>query len=141
MKKYGVVLIFFAAACSLSGPRIDMIQKEIRTVIERQQKAWNAHDIEGFMTDYWKSEEMTYQSGNNRLEGWDALLERYKTNYAGEKMGELVFSDIEIKALTKNHAFALGRWSVQQGETSKEGLFTIILKRFPDGWKIIHDQS
>lgn len=141
MNKFLILILIPFVSCTQSRLEVGRVQDEIRSVIDRQESAWNDHNIEEFMSDYWKSDEMTFQSGNNRLEGWEALFNRYKTNYAGEKMGELNFSDIKIKALTNDYAYVLGRWRVEQRDSVKEGLYTIILKRFPDGWKIIHDQS
>lgn len=117
------------------------IEGEILNVLERQKIAWNNKDIEGFMAYYWKSEDFVFQSGNNRVRGWRALLERYKKNYSGENWGKLDFTDLEIKSLAKNNAYVIGRWKVTAGEALKEGLFTIILRRFPEGWRIIHDHT
>lgn len=132
---------FLLVSCTLFGTDVKKIKEEIRSVIDRQQNAWNAHDIEGFMADYWKSEEFTFQSGDLRLYGWETLLDRYRTNYAGEKMGRLTFSDIQICVLAEDYAYALGCWKVEQGGIKSEGVFTIIFRRFPEGWKIIHDHS
>jgi beta-aspartyl-peptidase (threonine type) len=117
------------------------VKQELRSILEKQKRAWNEGDIEGFMADYWKSDEMTFQSGGNRIHGWDTLLQRYKTNYAGEKMGVLNFTDLEITVLTRDVAYVLGRYHVKQKEAVLEGVFTVIFKRMPEGWKIIHDHS
>lgn len=117
------------------------MEGEIRNVLNRQKASWNEKNIEGFMEDYWKSENFTFQSGNNRLHGWEALLSRYKKSYTGENWGELDFTDIEVKVLTKDYAFVLGRWKLAFKDDVKEGLFTIVFQRMREGWKIIHDHS
>ena len=40
------------------------------------------------------------------------------------------------------HAFVTGRWqlAMKKGE-SPNGLFTLLLRKFDDGWKIVHDHS
>lgn len=116
-------------------------EMDIQHIIDAQESAWNAKDIEGFMAYYWKSPDMTFQSGNRRLHGWEALLTRYKTTYAGEKMGNLKFKDISIQILTDNLAYVLGRYHLTYPDSTQEGLFTIILRKFPEGWHIIHDHS
>ena len=93
------------------------------------------------MEDYWKSEDFTFQSGNNRLYGWQSLLNRYEKSYSGENWGKLDFTDIQIKVLSNDHAYALGRYKLTYKDSTKEGLFSIILQRMPAGWKIIHDHS
>jgi ketosteroid isomerase-like protein len=144
MKKIGIlcsVFLWIFISCSRSRLDEHSVQDTINSIIKRQQIAWNNHDIEEFMADYWQSEDLTFQSGDRRLYGWKTLLNRYKTNYAGEKMGTLIFSDIEIKILSADSAYVLGRWKVTQEDTAANGVFTIIFKRFPSGWKIIHDHS
>ena len=93
------------------------------------------------MAHYWKSKKMTYQSGSTRLQGWDALLARYKKEYPKEKMGKLEFYDLVIHVLSENSAFVLGKWKLKAEKWTKQGLFTTILKKMEDGWKIIHDHS
>ncbi len=117
------------------------IENEIQTVIEKQKILWNEGNIEGFMGYYWKSEKFTFQSGNRRIHGWDALLSRYKTSYSGENMGVLDFIDIEIKVISSDFAYVLGRWKLKLNYTVREGLFTIIFQRMKEGWRIIHDHT
>lgn len=93
------------------------------------------------MEYYWKSDDLTFQSGNKRLHGWNSLLSRYKESYSGENMGNLDFTDIEIKVLSSDFACVLGRWKLAFKDSLKEGLFTIILQRFTEGWRIIHDHT
>ena len=135
------LLMISAISCSRGKLDISTIESEIQTLITRQEAAWNDKNIEGFMEDYWKSEDFTFQSGNNRLYGWEALLNRYKKSYSAENWGNLDFTDIQIKVLTNDYAYALGRYKLTLKDSAKEGLFTIILKKMPAGWKIIHDHS
>jgi beta-aspartyl-peptidase (threonine type) len=128
---------------SCTNPALDIpkIKGEIQTVLDRQKASWNEKSIEGFMEDYWNSEDFTFQSGNSRLHGWEALYSRYKKNYTGKNWGELDFTDIEIKVLSNEYVYVLGKYKLALQDSSKEGLFTIILQRRNEGWKIIHDHS
>ncbi len=124
------------------APDSQEAKNEIQAVLEQQKISWNEEDIEGFMEYYWKSDELTFQSGNQRLHGWDVLLFRYKTSYSGENMGKLDFTEIEIKVLSDDFAYVLGRWRLKLKEaSSREGLFTIIFQRMREGWRIIHDHT
>jgi beta-aspartyl-peptidase (threonine type) len=135
------VMLIPLISCSKSSPDIPKIENEIQSILNRQKASWNEKSVEGFMDDYWKSENFTFQSGNNRLHGWDALYSRYKKSYTGENWGELDFTDIEIEVLTNDYAYVLGRWKLTYTDSFKEGLFTIIFQRMSEGWKIIHDHS
>jgi len=117
------------------------IEKELIRLHNLQRKAWNNGDIEGFMAHYWKSPKMTYQSGDTRLTGWDALLDRYKKVYPKGNMGTLEFSDLIVHVLSDDSAYVLGKWKLKAETWTREGLFTTILKKMEGGWKIIHDHS
>ncbi len=138
---YTALLLFMLFSCAKPALDISKIKGEIRTILDRQKASWNKKSIEGFMEDYWKSEDFTFQSGNNRLHGWEALYSRYKKSYTGENWGELDFTDIEIKVLSNDYAYVLGRYKLAFEDSLKEGLFTIIFQRRSEGWKIIHDHS
>ena len=57
-------------------------------------------------------------------------------------MGHLDFSDLLIQSLGPDSAFVRGTWklTLSDGKTP-HGLFTLIFRRFPDSWKIIHDHT
>ena len=116
---------------------------EVRAVLTRQQDAWNAGDLERFMTDYWDSEDLTFFTGGNVSRGPAALLERYRKRYQadGKEMGTLTFSDLDVTPMGASSATARGRWKVVTSKESFDGLFTLTLYRFGDGWKITHDHT
>src|SRR3954453_19326362 len=84
---------------------------QIRAVIQAQEFAWNAGDLEGFMNGYARSEKTTFVSGDEVTRGWEPVLARYKAEYSSrDKMGTLTFSDLEITALGSDAAVVIGRW-------------------------------
>jgi beta-aspartyl-peptidase (threonine type) len=133
------IIIFLVAA--LSPGQAEKTKAELLDILAIQKAAWNERNIEGFMAYYWKSDRFTFQTGANRLHGWNALLERYQKSYAGENWGKLDFTDLEVNVLDADCAYVLGRWKLELKEAVREGVFTIIFKRLPEGWRIIHDHS
>jgi ketosteroid isomerase-like protein len=138
----GVVMAF--AVFSVGRDSGDSASSAIRKVIEGQQAAWNRQDLEGFMAGYWNSPELTFFSGAHEAKGWEAALDRYKKTYqsAGHEMGKLEFSNLRIEMLGPEAAFARGefRLTMSDGKTP-HGLFTLVFRKFPEGWKIVHDHS
>jgi len=138
----GVVMVF--AVFSVGRDSRDSASSAIRKVIEEQQAAWNRQDLEGFMAGYWNSPELTFFSGAHEAKGWEAALDRYKKTYqsAGHEMGKLEFSNLRIEILGPEAAFVRGefRLTMSDGKTP-HGLFTLVFRKFPDGWKIVHDHS
>lgn len=116
--------------------------KLIRSLIQQQQTAWNAGDLEKFMQPYWKSPKLTFSSGGQTTRGWQATLDRYKKKYSSRAlMGQLEFSNLEIDLLSEQSALVLGQWQLVRAKDQPHGNFTLVLRRFVDGWKIVHDHS
>lgn len=121
-------------------------QADIRAVLDAQVVAWNRGDIAGFMAGYWKSEKTTFVSSSGITRGWQALLDRYKRSYPDKKtMGTLAFSDIEITLLGRDAALMIGRWQLEREKDGKPdrpgGVFSLVARRFPEGWRIIADHT
>ena len=116
---------------------------QVRAVLLRQQEAWNAGDLERFMEDYWESDELTFFSEGNVTKGYTGLQERYRKRYQseGKEMGTLTFSDLDVTPMGASYANARGRWKVVTSKGTFDGLFTLTLYRFRDGWKITHDHT
>lgn len=116
----------------------------VQQVMEKQVNAWNHHDLEAFMAGYWNSPDLTFFSGAKQTSGWQATLERYQKTYQseGREMGKLEFSDLNIQPLGTDSAFVRGAWhlTMSDGKTP-HGLFTLVFRKFPDGWKIVHDHT
>ena len=119
-----------------------MITKAVQAVLDAQAAAWNRGDIEGFMAGYWRSEDTIFVSGDSLTRGWQTVLDRYKKNYATrEKMGTLIYSDLEITPIGTDAAIALGRWHLQRAKDEPHGRFTLIFRRTKQGWRIVHDHT
>jgi ketosteroid isomerase-like protein len=117
---------------------------EIRATLDAQVAAWNSGKLEEFMDGYWRSPELTFFSGGRKLSSWDATIERYRKTYQaeGREMGKLVFSDLDIQQLGPNAALVRGRWELTMSDGKKPGgLYTLIFRRFKQGWKIVHDHT
>ena len=96
------------------------------------------------MAGYWNSPHLTFFSGAKEYQGWQATLDRYRATYAspGHEMGKLNFSDLRIEMFGPDAAFVRGVWQLTMSDgKTPHGRFTLIFRKFPDGWKIIHDHT
>ncbi|MGC2170185.1 MAG: nuclear transport factor 2 family protein [Candidatus Sulfotelmatobacter sp.] len=118
--------------------------RAIERVLHKQQEAWNRHDLEGFMAGYWNSPQLTFFSGAKEVDGWQPTMDRYLATYSspGHEMGKLEFSGLRVEVLGQDGAFVRGSWklTMSSGKTP-HGLFTLVFRKFPEGWKIVHDHT
>ncbi|MGC2239059.1 MAG: nuclear transport factor 2 family protein [Pyrinomonadaceae bacterium] len=136
------LLIFVSAGVAFAQSKDEKAKEAIRKVMDEQAAAWNSGNIEGFMQGYWKSPELKFVSGDGVTKGWQPTLDRYKKSYDSRaKMGTLTFSDLDITILSKNSAVVLGNWALQREKDNPKGKFTLIFRKFKDGWRIIHDHT
>jgi uncharacterized protein (TIGR02246 family) len=145
--KRGLIFLSFALFLALIQPMqaqtsANKSTAAIRAVIEAQRDAWNKGDIDGYMDGYDRSPDTVFVSGDSVTKGWQTVLERYKRAYdTREKMGQLTFSDLEIKLLTNDKAVVIGRWLLKRTSDEPHGRFTLIFKKTRQGWRIIHDHT
>jgi ketosteroid isomerase-like protein len=140
-----VALALLAASCRRAPapepPPTD--QDAVRQVLLDQQAAWNRGDLEAFMAGYWHSPELTFFSGGSERHGWDDTLARYRQRYQGEgrEMGRLTFDDLRVDPVAPDAAYVRGRWQVVTSKETLGGLFTLVFRKFPEGWRIVHDHT
>jgi beta-aspartyl-peptidase (threonine type) len=134
-----VVVLFCAALAAAETP-----QAAIEKVITGQQAAWNRHDLDAFMTGYWNSPLVTFSSGSQTIHGWQTTLDHYRKSYqsGGAEMGTLTFSDLKIEMLGDDAALVRGAFHLKMSDgKTPHGVFTLIFRKFPEGWRIVHDHS
>lgn len=118
-------------------------EEAILNLLVAQVADWNKGDLDRFMTAYWQSDDLTFFSGKEPVRGWKKTLERYRKRYQaeGQAMGKLSFSELKIEVLGPEGAWARGRWHLEHGKENFGGLLTLILKKKPAGWRIVHDHT
>jgi uncharacterized protein (TIGR02246 family) len=150
VKRYCVALAFVLAFSLRSDSRLtahpfdarEADRAAILRVLTDQQNAWNRGDVRAFLEGYWHSEELTFAGSGGVSRGWDAVLARYQKNYPDRAaMGALDFSGLEYRFLGPDAALLLGRWHLKRDRGDVGGVFSLVLQRFPEGWRIVHDHT
>lgn len=135
---------FAVTGCRTPQARKNAVSKEaaIREMLAQQVRDWNAGNLAGFMEGYARSNTTRFASGGNVMLGWQAVFDRYRKRYADPAaMGTTTFSDLDIKVLSPDAAMAFGRWHQKGANGEGSGAFTLILRKLPEGWRIIHDHT
>jgi ketosteroid isomerase-like protein len=114
----------------------------IRNLLSQQTEAWNRGDIDGFMQTYWQSDSLMFVGKEGITWGWQNTLDRYKKSYPGkEAMGQLSFEIVQIKKLSKEYFFVVGKWMLKRNAGDLSGHYNLLIKRINGEWKIITDHS
>jgi ketosteroid isomerase-like protein len=114
----------------------------IRGLLLDQQDAWNEGDYEGFMEGYWKSDSLTFASSGTYNRGWQTTLDNYKVRYPDRgAMGTLTFTLFDIQVLSETHGFVFGKYELERTHDRPSGVFTLLLNKFDDGWRIVFDHT
>ncbi|MCP9754097.1 nuclear transport factor 2 family protein [Lacihabitans sp. CCS-44] len=118
-------------------------KEDILAVMARQQNNWNAGDIEKFMEDYLKSDELQFIGSKGVVKGWQATKDRYLKSYPDRAtMGQLKFDILEVDYHSKKSAWVLGKWYLTRPEKGDVGgYFTLIFKKVKGKWLIVSDHT
>ncbi len=143
MKYIIPVTVLFLLITTTAFSQSDRSAAAIRKVMNDQAAAWNRGDLDGFMSiGYWRSDKLTFVSGDRVTRGWQQTLDNYKKGYpTREKMGVLTFSDIEVTMLGKDFAVVLGSWALKREKDEPHGKFTLTFRKLKEGWRIIIDHT
>jgi uncharacterized protein (TIGR02246 family) len=125
-------------------------ESAIRTAITAQTEAWNRGDIPAFMQAYEDKPETTF-IGTSLRKGYQPILERYQKAYSNPaQMGKLTFNDVEVRLLPASCgqtelAVVTGRFHLERSEkgeaTKDDGIFSLVWRKGPHGWKILLDHT
>jgi len=118
---------------------------EIRAMMRNSEAAWNRGDLAAFAADYEDSPETTFIGKDVTHGGTAAILARYQSHYASrDAMGTLTYSELAVRVLAPGLVLANGKWELKRtaaGGGDANGRFTLVIRKTPKGWKIIHDHS
>lgn len=117
-------------------------EAEIRALLAKQTEAWNRGDVEGFMEGYWKNDSLMFIGKSGITYGWQQTLDNYKKGYPDKTaMGQLTFTLLEMKPLSKKYFSVVGKWHLKRTIGDLSGHYTLLLKKIKGKWVIVKDHS
>ena len=130
--------ILMLAGCAVASPP----NGDVLKVLTDQAEAWNRGDLEAFLTGYWKSDQTVFAGGGDVHRGFDAMAARYRKSYDSRaKMGKLTFDHLTFESIEDGRVVVTGSWELQREKDRPGGVFTLIFRKFPEGWRIVHDHT
>ena len=114
-------------------------------MLDAEVVAWNKGDLDGFMAGYWKDDDLSFVSNGVERRGWKTTRDRYEKRYWSgterPERGELSFTELKVESLSPQAAVVRGRFTLKLKAGQDTGLFTLVLRKYPEGWKITHDHT
>ncbi len=144
------LILIILLSCTIKNPENTNIAKQnpveimaIKKVLDTQQECWNNGDIDGFMKEYWNSEELIFTSLNYKpAYGWKNTLEKYRNSYPNKKsMGEFKFEILDLKLNSSITSTVKGKWELIRENDNPNGLFWLDLQKFDKKWLITKDST
>ena len=118
---------------------------DLEALMRTSEAAWNRGDLESFVLDYDDSPETTFIGRTLTRGNRQAVLDRYRKGYPTRAaMGTLTYSEMQVREVSDGVIIMIGRFSLKRAVDAggdAAGRFTLVWKRTPKGWKIIHDHS
>lgn len=139
---YRTLLIVLLIAVTGCGEKVLDGAQEISAVMKKAEDGWNAGDLNQYMDCYHRSDKLRF-AGDDRISfGWHQVLENYRSAYPDKQaMGHLAFYDLDIELLSDDAALVVGRWRLDRRSDQPHGIFTLIMRKGADGWRIVHDHT
>lgn len=136
------ITVTFITAASAQSTQPVPDQQAIRNVLEEQRQAWNTGNIDKFMAGYWQSDSLMFIGKSGVTYGWQNTLNNYKKGYPDTAtMGKLKFDILEVKKLSVEYFFVVGKWYLARSIGDVGGHFTLLFKKVKNKWVIIADHS
>ena len=128
--------------CSISKGHIKTSKSDIKTVLLEQQEAWNNGNIDAFMKGYMKTDDLTFIGSKGITQGWNQTLLNYKKGYPDKAaMGILKFDIIELKVLSSDYAYMIGKYTLTREEDTPSGYFDLLWQKVNNNWVIVSDHT
>ena len=137
-----LLLLPLLPGCAAPSPdHVDAgMELAVRAEMARQEAAWDAGDIPGFMAGY--APEVCFVSRADRTCGRDSVTRRYQRRYPDRAaMGDLRFTISEVLPAGTGHAWCTGSWTLVRAADTLDGGFSLLWQKRPEGWRIVRDHT
>lgn len=141
MNKHIPLLTLLLALTTLGWAQ-DKDRAAILSILDRQTIDWNKGDIDAFMKGYWNSDSLMFIGKSGVTYGYQNTLNNYKKNYKGaDQMGKLTFNILQVKRISKDAYFVVGKWFLKRNAGDVGGHYTLVFRKINGEWVIVSDHS
>ena len=117
-------------------------ERAILALLNKQVNAWNDGNLTRYMEGYWNSDSLVFIGKKGCTYGYEATLRNYQKAYPDKAaMGQLHFSHLRFKKISRRNYMVIGAWHLQRSIGNLEGSFSLLLRKRKMHWHIIADHS
>ena len=129
-----------AASTSVAAPKPET--QIVHEVLVKMLERWNARDIDGMMSVYWKSPRLLAVIDTQQFDGWENLYRSYKNQSRNpDNMGIVNPTRVLVQLLKPDLAFGIVSWTMRYPDNARAsevvGTTTVDIQKFDSGWKIV----
>ncbi|OYV73754.1 MAG: hypothetical protein B7Z72_01780 [Gemmatimonadetes bacterium 21-71-4] len=119
------------------------VRREVLAVFEHGARAWNAGNLDDFMSDYLPDSETTFITKTGVLHGVAAIRNVYAARFSpGARRDSLRFQGVEIDILAPDVVNAIAWYVLMRGDSiTARGPTSLVMRRVSGRWRIVHDHS
>lgn len=137
-----IVLVFLVQMASYCIYAQSSEEKQILGILDAQITAWNEGNLEKFMQGYWNNDSLMFVGKSGVTYGFQNTLNNYRKGYPNkEKMGTLSFDILQVKKLSPDHYYVVGKYMLKRNAGDLSGHYTLLIKKIDGKWVIISDHS
>ena len=139
MKSLFIALLTILSFSAFSQTKDEV---EVRSLLAKQNAAWNRGDVDAFMVGYWENDSLMFIGKSGVTYGYKNTLANYKKNYPDTTaMGKLTFTLIQVKQLSFEYFHVTGKYYLTRTIGDASGHFTLMFRKINGKWVIISDHS
>ncbi len=137
-----LLLIICLATITLHTSAQNKDVQAIKSILNTQTTQWNAGNLDAFMKGYWENDSLLFIGSKGPKYGYKTTLDSYKKSYQDTAhMGKLSFDIVDVKKLSAEFYFVVGKWHLQRSVGDASGMYTLLFKKINGNWVIVVDHS
>jgi len=119
------------------------VHREILAVLDHGARAWDAGNLDDFLSDYLPDSETTFITKTGVLHGIDAIRGVYAARFApGARRDSLHFQNVEVDILAPDVVNTIAWYVLTRGDSiTARGPTSLVMRRVNGRWRIVHDHS
>lgn len=119
------------------------IRAQVAAEMAEDARAWNAGDLDRFLSSYVPSDSTTFVTSRGVLHGIAAIRNVYASRFApGAQRDSLHFENLQVDVLAPGTINTIAYYVLMRGDSvTARGPTSLVMRWYGGRWRIMHDHS